>query len=65
MLDLFIRRPIAEDAAARTTASGDWLILLTNIPNTLTQKRVRLLAALYDMVEASKVQKWRVGTWEK
>jgi hypothetical protein len=57
MLDLFIRRPIAEDADARTTASGDWLILPTNIANTLTQKSVRLLEAPYDMVEASTVPK--------
>jgi hypothetical protein len=40
MLDLFIRTPSAEDAAALTTASGDWLILPTNVANTLTQKNV-------------------------
>ena len=36
ILDLFIKRPSAEDADARTAASADWLMLLTNIANTLT-----------------------------
>jgi len=34
MLDLLIRMPSADDAAARTIASGDWLILPTNVANT-------------------------------